>query len=131
MKFSEVIGQEEAAQHLLQLAEENRIPHAMLFCGPQGCGKMALALAFASHLLNDSPMLKKWEHPDLYFTYPTIKLPGMGADHQPISDDFAKPWHEMLLQGAYFTVNQWMQQMGATANRLLLQQQKVMLSPKT
>ena len=39
MKFSEVIGQEEAAQHLLQLAEENRIPHAMLFCGPQGCGK--------------------------------------------------------------------------------------------
>ena len=120
MKFSEVIGQEEAAQHLLQLAEENRIPHAMLFCGPQGCGKMALALAFASHLLNDSPMLKKWEHPDLYFTYPTIKLPGMGADHQPISDDFAKPWHEMLLQGAYFTVNQWMQQMGATSQQAII-----------
>lgn len=120
MKFSEVIGQKDAVRKLLQSAEENRIPHAMLFCGPQGCGKMALAMAFASYLLKDSPMLKKWEHPDLYFTYPTIKLPGMGSEHQPVSDDFAKPWHEMIMQSPYFTINQWMDKMGTTSQQAII-----------
>lgn len=120
MKFSEVIGQEEAVKKLLQTAEEKRIPHAMLFCGPQGCGKMALAMAFASYLLKDSPMLKKWEHPDLYFSYPTIKQPGMGSEHQPVSEDFAKPWHELLMEGPYFTINQWMDKMGATSQQAII-----------
>ena len=33
------------------MVSEDRVPHAMMFCGPQGCGKMALAVAFASYLL--------------------------------------------------------------------------------
>lgn len=53
MKFKDVIGQEEAKRQLLQLVVENRVPHAMLLCGPMGCGKMALALALASFLLGE------------------------------------------------------------------------------
>ena len=53
MKFRDVIGQEEAKRQLLQLVAEGRVPHAMLFCGPLGCGKMALAMAFASFLLGE------------------------------------------------------------------------------
>ncbi|MDD6495976.1 MAG: DNA polymerase III subunit delta, partial [Prevotella stercorea] len=45
MTFEEVIGQDEAKQSLVKLIEEHRVPHAMLFCGPMGCGKKALALA--------------------------------------------------------------------------------------
>ena len=67
-------------------ADQGKVPHAMLFCGPQGCGKMAVALALASYLLgegkegvalerNVEAMLGKWEHPDLHFTYHTIKSP--------------------------------------------------------
>ena len=63
MTFEEVIGQADAEQRLLQLEREQRIPHAMLFCGPEGCGKMAVALAFASHLLGDSPMLPVTANP--------------------------------------------------------------------
>ncbi|WP_337776817.1 ATP-binding protein, partial [Prevotella sp.] len=48
MQFDEVIGQDEAKRQLRQLIDEGRVPHAMLFCGPTGCGKMALAMAFAS-----------------------------------------------------------------------------------
>lgn len=113
MQFSEVIGQEEAKQQLLRLITEGRVPHAMLFCGPSGCGKMALAMAFASELLHHSPMLKQWQHPDLHFSFPTIKKPSMGAEHQPTSDDYADEWHEMIMDGPYFTLEQWMSQMGA------------------
>ena len=35
------------------MVEEGRLPHALLLCGPMGCGKMALALAFASYLLGE------------------------------------------------------------------------------
>src|SRR5574344_1450729 len=123
MSFDDVIGQKEVQEQFMQLDEENRIPHAMLFCGPEGCGKLAIALAFASYLLkkdlNDNQlkmaeaMLKKYEHPDLHFTYPTIKTPAMGSDHQPISDDFAKEWNRLLLEGPYPTFEQWQEKMDA------------------
>ena len=101
MTFHNVIGQEEIRDRLLQMTSEGRLPHAVMLCGPQGVGKKALAIAFASHLLGDNnAMVKRLEHPDLHFTYPTIKLPSMGSDHKPISDDFAHEWHE-LLTGLY------------------------------
>ncbi len=107
MTFDEVIGQADAKARLAQLIDENRIPHALLLCGPTGCGKMAIALAFASRLLGDSPLLRHWGHPDLHFTFPTIKLPSMG-DHQPVSNDFIGEWREMLSHGPYFSFEQWM-----------------------
>jgi DNA polymerase-3 subunit delta' len=56
-------------------------------------------------------MLQKLEHPDLHFTYPTIKLPSMGSEHMPVSDDFAKEWHELINDTPYFTMDEWMQMM--------------------
>lgn len=122
MKFSEVIGQEETRQRLIQLVKEGRIPHAMMLCGPKGCGKMALALALASYLLcknhhdNDDScgncsqcaMLHKWEHPDLHFTYPVVKPEKSSSDHKTISDDYTKEWHKMLADGPYFNIDQWL-----------------------
>ena len=121
MKFDEVIGQKEAKERLLQLVREERLPHAMMFCGPTGSGKLALAVAFASYLLgDDNAMVKKLEHPDLHFTYPTIKLPSMGAEHKPVSDDFAKQWHELLMQGPYFSIDQWLQAIGAENQQAII-----------
>ena len=48
MRFEEVIGHDEAKLRLKAMVEGNHLPHALLFCGPMGCGKMALAMAFAS-----------------------------------------------------------------------------------
>ena len=113
MQFEEVIGQESAKQQLRKLIDEGRVPHAMLFCGPSGCGKMALAMAFASELLGHSKLLRQWGHPDLHFSFPTIKKPSMGSEHQPTSDDYATEWHDMIMEGPYFTLEQWMTQMQA------------------
>ncbi len=131
MKWSEIIGQEEVANRLKVLADQQRIPHAMLFCGPTGCGKMATALALASYLLGErdeetpeskraEAMLRKWEHPDLHFSYPTIKTPKMGSDHQPISLDFAKEWHKMIMESPYFTMDAWMTEMGAANQQAII-----------
>ena len=125
MTFNEVIGQQEAQERLKQMAESGHLPHALMLCGPEGSGKMALATAFACYLLdNGTPsakaMLEKLEHPDLHFTYPTIKLPSMGSDHKPVSEDFAKEWHELIMQGPYFTMDEWMQAMGGENQQAII-----------
>lgn len=51
MFFRDVIGQEEAKYRLIQEVSEGRIPHAQLFCGPEGVGKFPLALAYARYLV--------------------------------------------------------------------------------
>lgn len=134
MKFKEVIGQEEVQQRLIQMVSEGRVPHAMMFCGPSGCGKMTLALAFASYLLcknsegtDDScgtcqqcAMLRSWSHPDLLFTYPVIKPTGSSADHKTISDDYAREWRELLSEGPYFSMDQWLEKMNAGNQQALI-----------
>lgn len=128
MDFSDVIGQEEAKARLMKLCSDNRLPHAVMLCGPQGCGKMALALAFASYIIGGGgsggagsrAMLAKLEHPDLHFTYPTIKLPSMGSDHKPVSDDFAREWHGMIMRSPYFTMDNWLQAIGAENQQAII-----------
>ena len=130
MRFSEVIGQEEVQERLVQMVSEGRLPHAMMLCGPTGVGKKALALAFGCYLLRGGrevsesasaeAMLQKLEHPDLHFTYPTIKLPSMGSDHKPVSDDFAREWHDLLMQGPYFSIDQWLTAIGAENQQAII-----------
>ena len=86
---------------------------------------MALAMAFGCQLLDDGrlsskAMLEKMEHPDLHFTYPTIKLPSMSSDHKPVSDDFAREWHDLVMEGPYFTMDQWMQAMGGENQQAII-----------
>lgn len=133
MKWTDVIGQQAAKQQLIQMASGGRMPHAIMLCGPEGCGKMALALAFSSYLLcrehsqsdscgncNSCAMLNKWQHPDLHFTYPTIKLASMSAEHKPVSDDFAKEWNSLLMQGAYFSIDRWLDEIGAENQQAII-----------
>ena len=126
MTFDEVIGQEEVKQRLVQMVSENRLPHAVMLCGPSGVGKKALATAFACHLLRTSngpsaeTMLAKLEHPDLHFTFPTIKLSSMGSDHMPVSDDFIKEWRELMIQSPYFSMDSWMTAIGAENQQAII-----------
>lgn len=133
MRFDEVIGQKEVTDRLLQMVQEERLPHALMLCGSSGSGKMALALALASFLLTDAnkqltstqrqqadAMLNKWEHPDLHFSYPVIRPTGTSPEHKMTSSDFGRQWHEMLKKGAYFSMDQWLTMMDANNQQAVI-----------
>lgn len=123
MNFNDIIGQSEMAERLRVLADENRLPHAMMLCGPDGAGKMALAIALATYLLNKGDFkVQGVKHPDLHFSFPTIKLKKWNGEYKPISDDFIEDWYEMLTPvnapkgedvDPYFSLAQWMEMMKA------------------
>ena len=122
MFFKDVIGQEEAKQRLIREAKEGKIAHARLFCGPEGIGKLPLAIAFARYLSCNNPGEKdacgacpscikfnKLAHPDLHFAFPVIKKKAKDT----VSDDFISEWRELLTHTPYFNLNIWLEEMGA------------------
>ena len=122
MFFKDVIGQEEAKQRLIREAKEGKIAHARLFCGPEGIGKLTLAIAYARYLSCNNPGEKdacgicpscvkfnKLAHPDLHFVFPVIKK----KSKDTVSDDFITEWRELLSQTPYFNLNIWLEEMGA------------------
>ena len=122
MFFKDVIGQEEAKQRLIREAKEGKIAHARLFCGPEGIGKLPLAIAYARYLSCNNPGEKdacgicpscvkfnKLAHPDLHFVFPVIKK----KSKDTVSDDFIAEWRELLSQTPYFNLNIWLEEMGA------------------
>lgn len=50
MLFKDVIGQQEVKQHLVEMVQQNRISHALLFLGKEGSGALPLAFAFANYI---------------------------------------------------------------------------------
>lgn len=122
MKFAEVIGQTEIKEMLSRQLAEGHVPHAQLFCGPAGSGKLTMALAYASALLcrnrvdgeacGECPsckMLKNWAHPDLHFVFPVIKQKGQTTD--AVSDQYLSQWREQLHDTSYFSYMQWLDRM--------------------
>ena len=129
MFFKDVIGQEEAKQRLIREAQEGKIAHARLFCGPEGIGKLPLAIAFARYLSCNNPGEKdacgvcpscvkfnKLAHPDLHFVFPVIKKKAKDT----VSDDFISEWRELLTHTPYFNLNIWLEEMGAENQQALI-----------
>ncbi len=50
MQFKNVIGQTEVKQHLVEMVQNNRLSHALLFLGKEGSGALPLAMAFATYV---------------------------------------------------------------------------------
>ena len=122
MKFSEVIGQHEISKRMMQMVADEKVPHALMLCGPAGCGKLAVALAMASYLLGDRDesananavaMLAKFQHPDLHFVYPVIRTAGTSSEKKITSDDFTRQWTSLLTETAYFSFEEWLNRMEA------------------
>jgi DNA polymerase-3 subunit delta' len=117
MKFSQIPGQTEIIGKLLRSVREERVSHAQLFTGAEGCGSLALALAYAQYISceNKEPAdscgtckscvkYEKMIHPDLHFVFPVIK--GKKAA-DPVSDTYIEEWREFVKKTPYFTVNNW------------------------
>jgi DNA polymerase-3 subunit delta' len=51
MLFKDVINQLEVKQKLVDLVTNNRLSHALLFLGSEGCGSLSLAIALSQYLV--------------------------------------------------------------------------------
>jgi len=121
MLFKEIIGQQEVKQRLIQSVQEDRIAHAQLLLGAEGCGNLALAVAYAQYINCNNRTTKdscgicascnkfqKLIHPDLHFVFPVATTKSIIKD--PVSDDFIVQWREILLESPYFSLFQWYEQ---------------------
>ncbi|NCC22256.1 MAG: DNA polymerase III subunit delta' [Alphaproteobacteria bacterium] len=54
-EMADIQGHKTVEKHLLALATGERIPHALIFTGPEGIGKATMAFRFARFLLSRSP----------------------------------------------------------------------------
>lgn len=115
MRFAEITGHKDIIYSLQGLAESGKIPHAFLFSGISGIGKMRTARAFAQyiHCKNKSNgdscgkcasclQHQKHNNPDLHFIYPIVKREGA-----LISKDMIEPWREMLNEYSYMPPEKW------------------------
>lgn len=124
-----VIGQQHVVAHLQKQWAEERIPHALLLAGPEGSGKMAIALDYARLLLCEHPqqregmaqpcgqcrgcaMTRNLAHPDLHFVFPVIRPKNASSSANIICDLWIREWREMLAEGAYFDLQKWEEKMG-------------------
>ena len=117
MYFSDLIGQQDIKNRLIQTVKENRIPHAQLLRGPEGVGKLGLAIAYARYICCENrgdtdacgvcPSCVKYNklaHPDLHFVFPVIKPTGKSS---VVCDDFVADFRSMLIQSPYFSMQDW------------------------
>jgi DNA polymerase-3 subunit delta' len=125
MKFSDIIGQEPLKQRLIHTVSGNRVSHAQLFLGPEGSGKLALALAYAQYIncrkrtpvdsCGECPSCRKYSkliHPDLHFLYPINSTKEVAAG-KVLSKEFLAPWREFLIQNkSYVSLPDWYEKIG-------------------
>jgi DNA polymerase-3 subunit delta' len=122
MFFKEVIGQTATKERLIQSVHGERVSHAQLFAGPEGTGKLALAIAYAQFVActnrqatdscGECPSCKKFRkliHPDLHFVFPVVKTKKFD---KPVSDNFLEEWRLMIAENPYFNSDQWFDRIG-------------------
>ena len=121
MYFRDIIGQQDVIERLVKDAQAGTVPHALMFCGPEGVGKLQTAIAFARYLLcrdkgtgTDScgtcpscVKMDKLVHPDLHFVFPVINK-SKTAGRSTISDDEIVTWRETVLEKQYFGFEEWL-----------------------
>ncbi|MBK5720400.1 DNA polymerase III subunit [Dysgonomonas sp. Marseille-P4677] len=130
MFFKDIIGQREIKERLVSSIKKGIIPHAQLFCGPEGIGKFPLALAYAQYLNCENPSetdscgkcpscvkYNHLAHPDLHFVFPIIKK---AAKKKEVCDDYISEWREFVMQNNYFNLSQWLDHIDAENSQGLI-----------
>jgi DNA polymerase-3 subunit delta' len=113
MYFRGIIGLHSVKERLIDSVRQGLIPHARIFYGPEGVGKLPLAIAYARYLNCSNPgaedacgecpschKFNKLAHPDLHFVFPVVK--------SKVSDQYLPQWREFLSTHSYFNLNQWL-----------------------
>lgn len=118
MKFSDIPSHAAVKERLREMADRDRIPHAILLEGPAGIGKLAMARAFAQYIhctdrrdgepCGNCPACiqsQKFNHIDTHYVYPVVKEEGMVTP--PVSSDFMEEWRNFLDNNPWAEFEKW------------------------
>lgn len=114
MRFEDIVGNDALKRTLVSMADSGRVPHAMLLYENDGCGAVAIAVAFLQYLncerrsggeaCGECPscrQMSKLIHPDVHFVFPVNKSSLLSED-KPTSDSFLAFWRQLVLDNPYF-----------------------------
>ncbi len=118
MRFADIPGHEDVKRRLRQMVDEGRIPHALLFEGPAGSGKFALARALAQYIhcshrtpegdsCGECPECRQhqtFNHIDTVYSFPVVKKGGKPA----VSDDYIDDFREFMAKYPYMDFDRWL-----------------------
>ena len=118
MLFSDVLGLSHIKNHLASSADAGRIPHAQLFVGPEGCGLLPMALAYAQYIIcsntdaenntgNSACNLKfnSFSHPDVHFAFPVSNSDKVKS--HAVSDHYIQEWRQFMKEQPYGNLFDW------------------------
>ena len=123
MDVSDIVGQEKLVKEVVEAAKKGVVANTYMFVGPEGCGKIALALSFVKAIVqyqkdvevkdlhSSLNKIKTLSHPDLHFSYPVTTSEKVKKD--PVSKDYIYEWREMMFYSCYFNLNDWYKKIGA------------------
>ena len=105
MRFSDILGNRQAVDHVRRLIDNGHLPHALLLHGQPGVPKLALARAIAQYLhctnrhdgepCGQCPSCHQHQsmnNTDTFFSFPYLKK----KSEDTICDDFMPEWKEFL-----------------------------------
>jgi DNA polymerase-3 subunit delta' len=116
MFFKDIVGHSELKRRLTEMVDSGRIPHAQLYTGAEGVGKLALAIAVAQYICCEHReggescgrcpscvQFAKLSHPDLHLVFPIAKTDGV-----KVCNDMVDAFRSAVLANPYISLNDWM-----------------------
>lgn len=111
MRLEELDIQQEAALNIKSAIDNNRMPHALLISGKEGCGALRLALATAEQILGVTPQqqlhVQRLQHMDMLLCFPVVNKSGQSGESSATSDDYITEWREAVLANPDMTYTEW------------------------
>ena len=123
MLFKHIIGQASVKNSLLNMLHDGRVPHALMFNGPEGSGNLPAAFAFVQYLFCNNKQsqdscgscpsclkVSKLIHPDLHIVMPIFLNKEKGIAK---SDDLIKEFREQFIENPYLSLKDWFESIDA------------------
>ena len=150
MRWADIPGNEDVKRALAGMVDAGKIPHAILFHEDDGCGAVAMCLAFlqylwcpnrgsgsaSSGLWEEEPLpaalpdscgacpscnkIGKLIHPDVHFVYPVSGGSIIPASAKPTALSYVGQWRELVLSNPYFTERDLSEALGIEGKSALI-----------
>lgn len=116
MRFADIPGNRTVKEALVRMADSGRIPHAVMFHENEGCGGLAMALAFMQYLncssrqagdscgkCQECHQTDKLIYPDLHYVFPVANRK---SGEKTTSGMLAAEWRKLVAGNPFFMENE-------------------------